>query len=62
MRMHKQELMTVTEIAQRLGYSVHYFQNNWPVLLKGIRPLQLRANGKKLFAWQDVEALLRQPK
>jgi AraC-like DNA-binding protein len=56
------ELVTLKTIAQRTGYSHGTLMNRWPKILVGVRPMQLRPNGKKLFYWEDVVKRMEAPK
>lgn len=56
------ELVDIKTIAQRLRYSTHYFQNHWPRLLPGVRPVKLGVNRSIRFYWDDIKKLLTQPK
>lgn len=56
------ELVTIEEAAQQLKYSVSYFRNTWSKLLPGIKPVKLGPNRSIRFFWEDILALLNQPK
>jgi len=57
------ELVDIKTIAERTGYSLSYFRNNWYRLLSGVRPVKLRPDCRKiLFFWDDIEKLLLKEK